>query len=96
MRKQRWHGALVLIASMAGAVYFAHHAVSGTHGFESGSRLTAKSVQISREVAALVAVRDRLRVEVSLLATEPPDKDMVEELARDTLGLLYPNEQVVR
>jgi cell division protein FtsB len=41
-------------------------------------------------------VRARLSREVELLAAEPPSRDMVEEIAREMLGLLYPGEQKIR
>lgn len=95
MRHSAWHGALVLLGSLAMAGYFGHHAVSGTHGVEARKRLLERSARIEQDVGALDAVRARLRRDVDLLAKEPPARDLVEEIARETLGLLYPGEQKI-
>lgn len=96
MRNSAWPGTLVLLGSIAMAGYFGHHAVSGTHGLEARGRLLEQLHRIERDNAELEVVRARLRRDVALLSAEPPSRDMVEEIAREMLGLLYPGEQKIR
>jgi cell division protein FtsB len=80
----------VLLGGLAASAYFVHHTISGTYGLAARSRLTERSSMLEREIASLEAVRRRLRRDVELLATEPPDPDLVEEFARSVLGFAKP------
>lgn len=86
----------VLLGSLAATVYFASHAVYGTHGLQARSRLIERSESLEREITDLEAVRRRLRQDVALLSTEPPHPDMVEETARAVLGLALPADLIVQ
>lgn len=86
---------IVLLGMLLATVYFAYHAVFGTHGFLAKGRLAERSIEIEREIAVLEAVRTRLRQDVAALGTEPPSPDIVEETARAVLGLVKPNDRVV-
>jgi cell division protein FtsB len=46
------------------------------------------------EIRGLEAVRFRLKRDVALLSAEPPDTDLVEEIARDVLGFVHPQDQI--
>ena len=87
---------VVLLGSLALTAYFAHHAVNGAHGLSNRSRLVERSIEIDREIKALEAVRGRLRQDTRLLSAEPPDADLVEEIARDVLGWTRPGDLIVR
>jgi cell division protein FtsB len=86
---------LVLLGSLALAVYFAHHALNGSHGFQARQRLIERSKVLERDIVRLEAVRDRLRRDVALLASEQPDPDMVNWLAADVLGYVAADAVVV-
>lgn len=86
---------VVLLGSLAATVYFATHAVTGTHGLLARTRLIERSATLEREIAGLEAVRRRLRQDVALLSTEPPHPDLVEETARSVLGFVSPADLVV-
>lgn len=75
--------------------YFVHHAISGKHGLEVRSRLMERSRVLERDSRALEAVRARLARDVAALSPTDPDLDLIDELARDTLGVAHPNERVV-
>lgn len=77
---------LILIGCLGATVYFAHHALNGTHGHHAQARLLARSVSLERETARLAAVREGLARDVAALSSEPPAPDITEEIARDLLG----------
>ncbi|HRY06020.1 MAG TPA: septum formation initiator family protein [Hyphomicrobiaceae bacterium] len=73
---------------------FAYHAIYGRHGLETRSRLISRSAGLEFEIRGLEAVRARLKRDVALLASEPPDADLVEEIARDVLGFVHPQDHI--
>jgi cell division protein FtsB len=87
---------VVLLGCLAGTAYFAHHAIVGRHGFEVRQRLIARSSMLEFELKSLEAVRLRLARDVALLASEPPSRDITEEVARDVLGFAYPTDRLLR
>ena len=95
MRTSLWQRALVLLGSLALALYFTHHAAYGTHGLQARGVLLERSDDLERELALLRSVRSRLKVDVALLSQDPPQADIVEEVARDVLGLLYPSDRML-
>jgi cell division protein FtsB len=82
----------VLLGCVAATAYFVHYTISGTYGLAARSRLSDRSTVLEREIASLEAVRRRLRRDVDLIAADPPHPDLVEELARSTLGFARPGD----
>ncbi len=74
---------------------FAYHAFYGRHGLETRSRLISRSAGLEFEIRGLEAVRAKLKRDVALLASEPPDTDLVEEVARDVLGFVHPQDRIL-
>jgi cell division protein FtsB len=72
-----------------------HYAVKGTHGLEARARLISRFSALEREIAGLEAMRSRLERDVALLAPDPPDSDIVEEIAAGVLGMAYPQDLVL-
>ncbi|MDH4981650.1 septum formation initiator family protein [Hyphomicrobium sp. D-2] len=85
----------MLLLCLGLTAYFAHHAVNGRHGFEARSRLMERSALLEFEIKSLEAVRARLERDVALLGAKKPDSDLVEEIAREVLGFVRPDDQVV-
>jgi len=75
--------------------YFAHHAFNGRHGLEARSRLTEQSALLEFEIKSLEAVRAKLERDVALLTPQLADSDIVEEIARDVLGFVHPDDRMV-
>jgi cell division protein FtsB len=75
--------------------YFANHAIYGRHGLEMRSRLIERSALLEFEIKSLEAVRAKLERDVALLSPERPDPDLVEEIAREVIGFVRPDDQVV-
>lgn len=88
--------ALVTLGAFALGLYFAFHAVQGDYGLFS-------RVQIEAEEQALQAELDQLQSELSVLRNKTMrlsdqflDLDLLDERARDVLGVLRPEDIVVR
>jgi cell division protein FtsB len=47
------------------------------------------------EIKSLEAVRANLKRDVALLSPDKPDPDLVEEIARDVLGFVRPDDLVI-
>lgn len=75
--------------------YFAFHAVSGRHGLSARSRLVERSAVLDREIKTLEAVRTKIKRDVVLLASDIPHPDMVEEIARTTLGYVHGADKIL-
>ena len=75
--------------------YFAYHAIYGRHGLEVRSALTERSALLEFEIKSLEAVRAKLERDVALLSPEKPDPDLVEEVAREVLGFVRPDDAVL-
>ena len=85
----------MLLLCLGLTAYFVHHAINGRHGFEARSRLIERSALLEFEINSLEAVRAKLERDVALLATQKPDPDLVEEIAREMLGFVRPGDQVL-
>lgn len=86
---------LVLLGSLSLAIYFAYHAVNGSHGLQVRQRLMLRSSMLERNVGRLEAVRAKLQRDVALLSPEQPDADMVAWIAADVLGYVPADAMVV-
>lgn len=86
---------LVLLSSLALTIYFAHHALNGSHGFQARLKLTERASMLERDVARLEAVRAKLKRDVALLAPEQPDPDMIAQIAADILGYVAADALIV-
>jgi cell division protein FtsB len=87
--------ALVLLACLMATAYFAYHAKYGRHGLEARQRLIERSALLDFEIKGLETVRSKLKHDVALLSPEIPDSDLVEEIARNVLGYVRPDDRVL-
>lgn len=86
---------LVLLFCSGFTAYFAYHAIYGRHGLVARHRLLERSSLLEFENRSLEAVRAGLVRDVALLTPELPDPDIVDELAREMLGFVHPDDRVV-
>ena len=93
--KRRSRQTLVTWCCLGLTAYFVYHTVVGSYGLEARSRLIQRSDLLSGELVALEAVRTHLDRDVKLLNVTAPDPDIVDELARDVLGLIRPDEMII-
>ena len=76
-------------------LYFAYHAFAGEQGLGHWSDMQSRLSDKRQELAEIQAANDQLRGDIARLTPGTVDPDLVEELARDDLGYVYPDEIVV-
>ena len=86
---------ILLIVCVTLSVYFGYHAIQGRHGLEARSRLLERSQALEQEIKVLEVVQARLSREIALLNEASPDPDLVEEIARETLGFARPGDRLI-
>lgn len=82
-------------AMSALTAYFAYHAFAGEQGLGHWSNMQQTLDDRHSELAEILTANDQLRSDISRLAPGAVDPDLIEELARDDLGFVYPDEMVV-
>jgi cell division protein FtsB len=88
---------LWLPALTAGVLaYFGYHTFHGDFGIWARERLEAEAERLTIERDRLVAEREALEIRVATVKPESLDADVVDMLARQALGLMRPDEVVVR
>ena len=75
---------------------FAHSGLQGDHGLAALNEAQAESQRLETELDALRAERQALANKVDRLSDRYLDLDLLEERARDILGLVREDEIVVR
>lgn len=75
--------------------YFGYHAMEGERGLNAYTRLNQAIAESKAILADTTAERRRMEQKVALLRTEGLDADMLDELARGSLGLMRPDEVVI-
>lgn len=85
----------MLLTCLGLSLNFAYHALYGRHGLLARNRLIERESLLEFEIRSLEAVRAKLQRDVALLAPEMPDGDLVEEIARDMLGFVHPDDRIV-
>ena len=87
---------IAFLAICAGLVaYFGYFALYGNHGVVSYVRLTHEVELRQSELATVQAERAALERRVDMLKPESIDPDLLDERARETLGLTEPGELVI-
>lgn len=93
--RSRASQALVAFCGLILTAYFAYHSLYGRHGFEVRQKLIERSGILEFEIRSLEAVRSKLERDVALLSPELPNPDLVEEIARDVLGYVRPEDKIM-
>ncbi|MGI9400725.1 MAG: FtsB family cell division protein, partial [Rhizobiaceae bacterium] len=75
--------------------YFVYHAMNGRYGTESLAKLGDEARHLEFELAALTSERMKLDAQVLLLHDGTLERDMLDEVARNTLNLLTPDEVAI-
>jgi cell division protein FtsB len=86
---------LVLLACLCSSAYFAYHSLHGRHGLAARNQLIERASLLEFEIKSLEAVRSKLERDVALLSPELAHPDLVEEIARDVLGYVHAQDQLV-
>lgn len=75
--------------------YFIYHAINGRYGTDSLAKLGEEARHLEFELAALRSERIQLDARVLLLHDGTLERDMLDEVARNTLNLLAPGELAI-
>ena len=75
--------------------YLVWHSTHGQRSFEQADHIAARIETLTLERDKVRAQRIALDQRVALLRPDSIDPDMVEELARVTLGFVRPNDLVI-
>jgi cell division protein FtsB len=75
--------------------FFAWHGFQGPRGFHFHEKLASQSLQLSDHLVAIQKQRTNFELRVDLLRPESVDPDMLDEMARQTLGVAKPSELIV-
>ena len=87
--------ATLVIATAAICGYFAHHSVGGQHGWVARAERIAERQALGDEIARLAATRASMEARTSLLNGTVIERDVLDERARDLLGVARADEIVV-
>jgi cell division protein FtsB len=88
-------GAILLAICGVLIAYFGYFALYGRHGLVNYAKLQREAELRQVDLDAIAAERAALERRVNLLKPGSIDPDLLEERARDTLGLTGPNELVL-
>ncbi len=82
---------------VSGAVvsYFLFHAQHGARGLEARDTLQGTLRGVEAELAALTVERKSWEQRLSLVRDEAVDRDLLEEMARNTLGRVHKNDVIL-
>ena len=87
---------LALLAGAAAAIaYFSYQAFNGEHGIQAQHQFDQQKQDLGSELVLLQKEHAALDRRVNLLRSQAIDPDMLDEKARDVLGLVHPNDEVV-
>ena len=75
--------------------YFGHHATSGPNGWLARAERIEERARLRVELAEIVERRDRVAAQARLLDGEVIERDVLDERARDLLGLSREDEIVL-
>ena len=86
---------LVLLFCLSASGYFSYHTLYGRYGLEVRTQLLERLHYLEIENAHLETIRSKLQNDVTLLSTEEPNRNLIEEIAIEVLGYVYPQDKVV-
>lgn len=86
---------IVLLAALA-SLYFAFAAVQGPSGLMRRIQLQAETEQLRSDRDTLQAEVDRMKNLTHRLSDDYLDIDLLDERAREVLGLMRPDEVIIR
>ncbi|MFQ6548852.1 FtsB family cell division protein [Aestuariibius sp. 2305UL40-4] len=88
-------GLLYSIGALLLALYFTFAAVQGDYGLFQRAEVDAEAVQLETELEALRAEVARMEILTRRLSDEYLDLDLLDEQARDMLGMVRADEIVL-
>ncbi len=99
VRRHRLRAALAQLAlwmaTLASVAYFAHHAVSGNRGIVAKRGYEMEMATLEADLKKLKLEHEQLESRVAALRPAQVDRDILDQLARDRLGYMHPDERVL-
>jgi cell division protein FtsB len=95
-RRSSFGGAVFAVILIALMFYLTFAALQGEHGLFSLIRVEAQESKLRTELAALQAERATIANKVERLSTSHLDLDLLDQQAREVLGLGRPDEIIIR
>ncbi|MDO5605323.1 MAG: septum formation initiator family protein [Paracoccus sp. (in: a-proteobacteria)] len=86
----------IFLAAVLASLYFAFAAVQGPSGLMRRIQLQAETETLRAERNDLLAEVERMRNLTNRLSDEYLDIDLLDERAREVLGLIRPDEVIIR
>jgi cell division protein FtsB len=83
------------MATLASVAYFAHHAVSGNRGIVAKRAYEAEIMSLEAELKKVKSQRAALENRVAALRPSQVERDVLDQLARERLGYMHPDERVL-
>lgn len=94
-KTRRWTGYIPPIVLTCAAAHFAFAAVQGNYGLFQHIQIEAERDQLAAELAVLQAEVTRMDILTTRLSDGYLDMDLLDEMARQVLGQLRPDEIVL-
>jgi cell division protein FtsB len=99
VRRHRLRAAFAQLAlwmvTLASVAYFAHHAVSGNRGIVAKRGYEAEMAELESELTRIRRERDTIEKRVAALRPNHVDRDLLDQLARERLGYMHPDERIL-
>ncbi|WP_158598453.1 FtsB family cell division protein [Notoacmeibacter ruber] len=95
-KQKRWKGLILPVLTGLCLAYFSHHTVQGNYGTEANARHEARLADLREELAVLTHRHSELEKRTVQLQDGTISRDMLDEMARRQLGVIGPNELIIR
>lgn len=76
-------------------LYFSYHAFHGDHGLLAFAQVQARVITLEEDRSALEERKQALELRVQAMRSHALDGDLVDERARQTLGVIGPNDRIL-
>ena len=86
---------MLLVAGLFLAFYFSYHVISGSRSYSQYMSLKAQVQQKQHELDVATSERELMESRVRLMRPGTLSEDLLEERARELLGLKYPEELII-
>ncbi|MGI9498477.1 MAG: FtsB family cell division protein [Geminicoccaceae bacterium] len=93
-RRMKWQSWLTVVG-LGLAIYFGYHAVNGNRGLLASQQMEEELRSSKMQLAALKRERTGLERKVKRLRPESLDPDLIDELARDILSMVEPDDVII-
>lgn len=95
-RRKRWKGLILPVLTGLCLAYFSHHTVQGDYGTEANRLHEGRLAELRQELALLTERHSALEMRAVQLQDGTISRDMLDEMARRQLGVIGPNELIIR